>query len=137
MVKSFKEHFGLPTDRVKLEAEIGDFEIVQIEFRETKRKFNTVSEDDRMLKTVLPIAYIDARFRKSPEEIKKYFSMSKPIINASLDIVKDAGLIERTVDKVSKDICNRVFKLKEPVYIAKVESGASENNPNNPYLFFT
>lgn len=137
MVKSFKEHFGLPTDRVKLEAEIGDFEIVQIEFRETKRKFNTVSEDDRMLKTVLPIAYIDVRFRKSPEEIKKYFSMSKPIINASLDIVKDAGLIERTVDKVSKDTCNRAFKLKEPVYIAKVESAASENNPNNPYLFFT
>ena len=136
MVKSFKDTFGLPTDRVKLASGIGDFEIVKIEFRETKKKYNVINPDSNvMAKASLPIAYIDAKFKNG--EIKKYFSMSKPIVASCIDIAKDAGIIPKTSDKVDKDYLNKSYTLKESVYIAAVEEGSSENNPNNPYLFFT
>ena len=136
MVKSFKDAFGLPSDRVKLEKGIGDFEIVKIEFRESKKKYNVLNNETNVASKVnLPIGYLDVKFKNG--EIKKYFSMSKPIIQSLLEIAKDANIIPKNAEKIDKEYMNRSFFLKETIYIVKVESGASESNPNNPYLYFT
>lgn len=136
MVKNFKDTFGLPADRVKLESGIGDFEIVKIEFRETKKKYSVINQDTNVAsKLTLPIAYFDAKFENG--EVKKYFSMSKPIIQAIIDIAKDAGILPKSAEKVDKEFLNKSYTLKESIFVASVESAASESNPNNPYLYFT
>jgi hypothetical protein len=115
MVVKFGEKFGLESDRVKLAAGIGKFEVVRIEIKESKKEYDTKDGAKK-----IKIAHIDV-VMKSDGSTKKYYSPNGPILQACEDMLNDIGV-------KSKD-----GTLKEPVYIDEVKTAGTKGRE---YIFF-
>lgn len=116
MALKFSEKFGLESDRTKLAAGIGNFDITRIEIKESKKDYETKDGAQK-----IEIAHIDV-VMKSNGESKKYYSPNGPIVQACKDMLAEVG----TRDKNGT--------LKEPVFIAEVKTGGSKGRE---YLYFS
>lgn len=115
---NFADKFGLPKDRVKLEAGLTDFDIVKIEITQSKKKYDVREElpdgSTKITRKLIDIAYFDTAAGE------KYYSPNAPIVSACKDILKAYGKVDGT--------------LKEVVHINEVKEGIGEGK--NPYIFF-
>lgn len=127
---NFADKFGLPKDRFKLEEGAGNFEIIKIEFKESKKKYSTTEDGEKLVKKLVPIAYIDTRSTIGDKAEMKYFSMSKVIVQSCIDIVASEGHSKKIEDLIGKS-----FILKDKIFVAEVKKGTSEAG-SKPYIFF-
>lgn len=115
MAIKFSEKFGLESDREKLMAGIGKFDIIRIEIKESKKEYDTKDGAQK-----ISIAHIDVQM-KVDGSIKKYYSPNGPILQACKDMLAEIGT-------KSKD-----GTLKEPVFIDEVKVAGQKGRE---YLFF-
>lgn len=115
MAIKFSEKFGLEADRKKLSAGIGNFDIVRIEIKESKKDYKTQDGEGK-----IKIAHFDV-VMKADGSTAKYYSPNGPIIQACKDILDSIG----TKDKNGT--------LKEAVHIDEV---AEAGEKGREYLYF-
>lgn len=125
---NFADKFGLPKDRVKLEAGLTNFDIVKIEMIKSKKAYDVREETEagtKISKKKIDIAYLDVHLfddnDKPSKEISKYYSPNAPVVASCKEILETFGKPDGS--------------LREPVHINEVKEGMGENK--NPYLFFT
>jgi len=120
MAVKFSDEFGLESDRKKLMAGIGNFEITHIVMSQSKKLYEVKSADGKSteMKTI-PIVHFDVKQKDGV--VAKYYSPNAPIIQACQDMLDRYG---------GKD---KDGKLKEFVFIeAVVEAGTK----GREYLYF-
>jgi hypothetical protein len=120
---NYADKYGLPKDRIKLEAGLEDFDITKIQIVQSKKKYTQNEEgidgNIKIVKKVIDIAYIDVLF-EGDKEAKKFYSPNSAIVSACKNMLKDFGKPDGS--------------LKEPMRIDAVKEGASESGKT--YLFF-
>lgn len=115
MAINFSDKFGLESDRAKLAAGIGNFDITKIEVKESKKDYET---PEGMKK--IEIAHIDVTMKADGSK-KKYYSPNGPIVQACKDMLKEVG----TRDSEGT--------LKEAVHIESVKQAGKKGRE---YLHF-
>jgi hypothetical protein len=128
MSVKFSDKFGLPKDRLKLDAGFRNFEIFKIEIIKSKKLYDVREETEagtKISKKLIDIAYIDAyecddNGKPQKDKIIKYYAPNAPIVAACKDILTAFG---------KKD-----GMLTETVYIGEVATKDSEGK--NAYLYF-
>lgn len=118
MAVNFLEKFGLPKDRLKLVSGIGNFDVIYVEFHESKKEYDTTVEGV-IRKKKIKIVYLNVKMATG--DIMKYYSPNAPIIDAAEQMLKEYGNSDGT--------------LREAVHIEEVKEGKSDKN--RPYLYFT
>lgn len=125
----FSDVFGLPKDRVKLLAGVGNFEIFKVEIIKSKKLYDVKEETEqgtKISRKLIDIAYFDTHpcddDQKPTKEVVKYFAPNAPIVSGCKDMLEKYG------HKSKEGI------LSEPVYIEEVKAKAGD--AKNEYLFF-
>lgn len=115
MAIDFSKKFGLESDREKLAAGVGNFDITRIEIKDSKKEYDT---KDGAAK--IKIAHIDV-IMLADKSVKKYYSPNGPIIQACKDMLDEIGVKDKN------------GTLKETVHIAEVKTAGQKGRE---YLYF-
>lgn len=119
MATKFSEKFGLESDRVKLAAGVGKFNITHIVLKESKKDYSSRAEGKESTGKIT-IAHING-ISTVDGSIVKYYAPNAPIVQSCKDILDADG---------TKDPNG---KLKDPIFIEEVALGGEKGRE---YLFF-
>lgn len=110
MAVKYNDEFGLESDRKKLAAGVGNFEITHIVMSESKKDYETRDSEGKITMKKIPIVHFDVIQKDG--HAGKYYSPNMPIIQACKDMLEKYG----TKDKTGK--------LRESIFIdSVVEAG--------------
>lgn len=119
MVVKYSDEFGLESDRKKLAAGVGNFEITHIIMSESKKDYEVRDNEGKITLKKIPIVHFDVIQKDG--QVGKYYSPNAPIIQACKDMLDKYG----TKDKSGK--------LREAIYIEAVAEAGSKGRE---YLHF-